>query len=292
MSNWELLGITRTTDKKVIRRAYAKLTKQYHPEEHPEMFQKIRDAYQMAMRYADESIEDMDEQEADIDATYDYTSVWTYEEEEAEEETLSEQKQMTEVFEEVFHEEKDDEVLVDTSLLWRQQIVIAKRLMKGKNKENIYEWTQYLSSDAFQRVKYDINFMHQFYDLCRWSNGSRELFDEILRYYKLSEYEEYLLKQVQKQKVRGDGAMNSKHRLTIDLNEYLLKYDKEGKKEQILLAIKKQWKKMMEEWGFTEWWLCIVFGLVAVLTVIYFFSLLFGVTDLGYREWIDVIFDR
>ena len=33
MNAWEILGIEPTSDKKTIKRAYAKLLKQYHPEE-------------------------------------------------------------------------------------------------------------------------------------------------------------------------------------------------------------------------------------------------------------------
>ncbi len=292
MNCWKILGIARTIDKKEIRRAYAKLTKQYHPEDDPEMFQKIRDAYQSAIRYADECTLELEDVDDDVDIEYEYKDAWTFEEEELYDSLSSEQTQMQEAFEEAFQEKSEDEVFVDRSLLWRQQIGIAKRLMKGKNKDSIYEWTQFLSSDEFQKVKYDIHFMRQFYDLCRWSNGSRELFDEILRYYKLSEYEEQLLSQVKGPIPQADGHISSKYRLTMDLNEYLLKYDKDGKWEQLSLAIQKQWKKMTEEWEGGDWFLFIIFSMVAILTVIYFFSIVFGVTDLGYREWMEAFWDR
>ena len=40
MNAWEILGIEPTSDKKTIKRAYAKLLKQYHPEENPEEFKQ------------------------------------------------------------------------------------------------------------------------------------------------------------------------------------------------------------------------------------------------------------
>lgn len=42
MNAWEILGIEPTSDKKTIKRAYAKLLKQYHPEENPEKFKQIQ----------------------------------------------------------------------------------------------------------------------------------------------------------------------------------------------------------------------------------------------------------
>lgn len=49
MNCWEVLGIEPTSDKKEIKRAYAKLLKQYHPEENPEEFKQIQAAYQQCL---------------------------------------------------------------------------------------------------------------------------------------------------------------------------------------------------------------------------------------------------
>lgn len=49
---YEILGIDRNADTKTIKRAYAKLVKQYHPEEYPEEWERIHNAYECAMRIA------------------------------------------------------------------------------------------------------------------------------------------------------------------------------------------------------------------------------------------------
>lgn len=49
---WEILGIEPTTDIREIKRAYARLAKQYNPEEHPEEFKRIFDAYKCASAMA------------------------------------------------------------------------------------------------------------------------------------------------------------------------------------------------------------------------------------------------
>lgn len=46
---WEVLGIEPTSDKKIIKKAYAKKVKTCHPEEHPEEFKLLYDAYQAAL---------------------------------------------------------------------------------------------------------------------------------------------------------------------------------------------------------------------------------------------------
>lgn len=49
MNPWEILNIEETTDKKAIKRAYAKLIKTCHPEEDSNKFQEIRSAYEEAL---------------------------------------------------------------------------------------------------------------------------------------------------------------------------------------------------------------------------------------------------
>ena len=47
---YDVLGIDRGADKKAIKRAYAELVKQYHPEEYPMEWKRIHDAYERAMQ--------------------------------------------------------------------------------------------------------------------------------------------------------------------------------------------------------------------------------------------------
>lgn len=56
MNCWEVLGIEPTKDKKEIKKAYARLLKQYHPEENPEKFKQIQAAYQQCL-HSDQEIE-------------------------------------------------------------------------------------------------------------------------------------------------------------------------------------------------------------------------------------------
>jgi len=52
MNIWRVLGLEPTRDVGAIRRAYATAAKQFHPEEQPEEFKRVRTAYEQAMAYA------------------------------------------------------------------------------------------------------------------------------------------------------------------------------------------------------------------------------------------------
>ena len=50
MDIWEILGIEKTTDETLIKEAYFNQLKNYHPEEDPKGFQKLREAYETALK--------------------------------------------------------------------------------------------------------------------------------------------------------------------------------------------------------------------------------------------------
>lgn len=50
---WEVLGIQPTADKKAIRHAYARKCRECHPEDHPEDFRRLHQAYEQALASAD-----------------------------------------------------------------------------------------------------------------------------------------------------------------------------------------------------------------------------------------------
>lgn len=56
---YQILGIKPTRDKVSIKRAYAAKAKEYHPEEQPEQFQQIRQAYEAAMLLCKEDVAPM-----------------------------------------------------------------------------------------------------------------------------------------------------------------------------------------------------------------------------------------
>lgn len=53
---WTILGIAPTSDRRGIQRAYAKQSQRYHPEDAPEDFQLLQEAYQEALSYRENSL--------------------------------------------------------------------------------------------------------------------------------------------------------------------------------------------------------------------------------------------
>ncbi|MFN3579965.1 MAG: J domain-containing protein [Pseudomonas sp.] len=49
MNCWSILGVEPSSDPRTIKRAYARLLKDVHPEEHPEDFMALREAYETAL---------------------------------------------------------------------------------------------------------------------------------------------------------------------------------------------------------------------------------------------------
>ncbi len=52
---WKILGIEPTNDRRAIRFAYSEQSRKYHPEEEPEAFRQLHEAYRAALAYAAEN---------------------------------------------------------------------------------------------------------------------------------------------------------------------------------------------------------------------------------------------
>ncbi|KTT14155.1 hypothetical protein NS2R_01190 [Pseudomonas oryzihabitans] len=65
MSCWSVLGISHEADARTIKRQYAALLKRYRPDEDPEGFQRLREAYEQALDWANTRQDDTIDRSAD-----------------------------------------------------------------------------------------------------------------------------------------------------------------------------------------------------------------------------------
>ncbi len=131
---WDILGIGPTTDKKTIKRAYAAKTREIHPEEKPEEFKQLYEAYQAALKYADYSLK-IERIETETAQT-----VETAGEPEAENEELLS----------FFEKNRDrQERRIDAFLQYWDEMQSPFRDPKALNR-----WKTYFSSEEFQEIRF------------------------------------------------------------------------------------------------------------------------------------------
>ncbi len=146
MTIWEQLGIERTTDKRKIRHAYAKLAVQYHQEGHPEEVNKIYQAYREALSYASKPVFDEDLDAVFLEELENVMLFWQPSEQEKE---LIQMRMIDEVLENI-----QSIILVSEKNIIQRFIEINL----GSNRR-LTEWKSLLVSSDFQKVRRDRNFI-------------------------------------------------------------------------------------------------------------------------------------
>lgn len=145
MSNQEafrILGLSGNADKQAIKRAYASLVKQYHPEEFPNEWNQIHDAYETALKYV--KIKQNSSQQHNID---DYIQEYVQQEierleqeERRKEKQLEKERQWQEEYESLFNQETwqwEKEKL--RYLTKRMNQMIANRTLGYKDFQKLFE---------------------------------------------------------------------------------------------------------------------------------------------------------
>lgn len=177
MDIWKILGISRTADKKTIKRAYAAKTREIHPEEKPEEFKVLHEAYQAALEYAEfvsigniqslflnrdeftdedaeeengESRDERDADERDVDER-------DVDERDTDERDIDEGSGQgeDELLTYFADNQEKQQKLVDVFIKnWQE--------FKGpyRNPEGMAWWREYLASEAFQNIKFHARILH------------------------------------------------------------------------------------------------------------------------------------
>ena len=145
MDIWEILDIDPTADKKAIKKAYAQRSKVIHPEEKPDEFRILYEAYQAALKYAGLA----SQRDRDFDET---------ESSSAEKDDIFEDVQSTgspELISYFIGNHEKQQQCVDAFLQYWEKAESPYR-----NPEMCEWWKEYLASEEFQNIRRNQQVLH------------------------------------------------------------------------------------------------------------------------------------
>ena len=214
---YEILHIKRGSSQEEIKEAYAALSKQYHPEEHPEEFQRVHEAYmtlrrrnrgrradsqnqeseqknaaeEVSMEESEESRnQDVLEERAEPEVqneTYDMESSKEYNTEENRAEPSEGEAQQEAApqydFDEVIekNERKDEQRLI---LLIQKALVEMEMLLKPPYCDKFKMFQQFFQKPEYQTALKQPAFMAYFADMLTDSHLKPMIYDQIIEYYR------------------------------------------------------------------------------------------------------------
>ena len=157
---WEILGIAPTDSKKEIRKAYAAKSREIHPEEKPEEFQQLKDAYEKALKWiaqetANQNQEVFFQESSDREdfMAEDATKTDSNKEDAAAGELQESLLEKLDELEEC-REEREVHDLKAYSIFEQ----IENLFLDGKKRGNKMEWRQFFLTEEFLDVQYDSGF--------------------------------------------------------------------------------------------------------------------------------------
>lgn len=172
MDIWEWLGIPPSTDIAKIKSAYARQAKIYHPEEHPEEFKALQNAYKTALRLA----------KSQGTVTYVMPVTNLTEEEKKEEPEKSEEAEVIQKPEaEHSFDFSDVDSYGDRELFFRQFLLIAKNPYLCNNLD---AWEYFLSRkefiELFAGTSFRMNFVRTMCNHSGWRRKTILFFERYL----------------------------------------------------------------------------------------------------------------
>lgn len=145
---FEILNIEATASKREIRSAYAKLAQECHPEEQPEEFARLQEAYQLALKYLEneswQSVEEIKQIEPDIQTKSEETDFENPDEES--------KNMLLDAWQAGW--EKEQKRRQNTGAMKELIAIFEERKMAQGNKP----WVSFFLSDVFLKEYFEINF--------------------------------------------------------------------------------------------------------------------------------------
>lgn len=169
---WNVLQIEPTNDIKVIKQAFAKLSKQYHPEDSPEEFQRIKEAYRHAISYV-KSRRETDDEPAESSISLDppvhkepesapnpFDALNTAENTPLEEGSGSPEDVIQTPFDELISQSEQKQVQAVNQALHQAEMLFQNARTRNKQRA----WQDYFQSPDFLMLQKDDQFTQRFLD--------------------------------------------------------------------------------------------------------------------------------
>lgn len=148
MNIWQILQTEPTTNIRAVKKAYARRSREVHPEENPEEFREIYEAYQKALLYAKFTVQEEAEEEKQAEAASSlFTEDGREDKTEAQETTETYNSDIYKFFWE--KEEKLKEKLEEFEKQWEE---ITKR---NAFSTAIECWGEYVRSEDFREIRWN-----------------------------------------------------------------------------------------------------------------------------------------
>lgn len=214
MSIWDELGISPTKNAREIKKAYAAKSKLVHPEEHPEQFQKLHEAYKAALNIANSAAsfsppaerETQKQSNAPIQKREDSFDFSKKEKEDSAEKETELRREKSFDFTKLSKENEPKEEITpeaqfdfsdaiqrnalrhDNEIMERTEIVIknANALYSHKIKIRKDDWLKAFDKDALDEIKFEPIFLEELYRFLKSHQINEGLINAVYHLYDIA----------------------------------------------------------------------------------------------------------
>ena len=222
---FEILEIEPTDDKKKIKIAYSKMLKKYHPEDFPEMFMRINEAYRIALEFEKSDFDEVKSEDEITEKKDENTEFFEKVKRNFEE---NKEKSFFGNFEDIFSEEKNTsefEDIFSNKNNYENEKTFEKNKeekentnnfeKKEKQKKSISEWLEQFRKLSFSEnrplYEYDILLSEYHYNFDDFEKRQiREILEKNNDWSNITEIEKKLL-------IYNLGDSNEKNDIVLDI---------------------------------------------------------------------------
>lgn len=180
---YQILEISENSSIEEIKTAYAKLSKKYHPEEEPEKFQELHEAYTTLVRGSRHKKRDtitlQDEKPKITQQKNNFSNL----------NINVEQEKIDYDFDQAVDKANETETLKNRQLI-KTALIQFNALLEPKNKEKLRLFQAFFHDKKYSKIIRNDEFMESLAELLKMSSLKKCIYDYIIDFYRLRGYQE------------------------------------------------------------------------------------------------------